>query len=137
MSLPPDPVGFSGFEDTSLMSEPDMSDRPIPREEAIKLEAQNYRERFKHRMLEFQNRKDKAHEVLQQREEERLRQAQSYLLDLNDRANFRDSVRTRAQQEKDAQAELLKKQGALYRQKLRRYLRPEDLDGLEGEPNPV
>ncbi len=114
-----------------------MSDRPIPREEAIKLEAQNYRERFKHRMLEIQNRKDKAHEVLQQREEERLRQAQSYLLDLNGRASFRDSVRTRAQQEKDAQAELLKKQGELYRQKLRRYLRPEDLDGLEGEPDPV
>lgn len=106
-----------------------MSDsRPITREEAIKAEAENYRQRLNDRRLELQSRRDRVYEALQQREEGRLREAQSYLFDLNWRANFRDSMRTRAQQDKDTQAEILKRQGEQYRQRLRRHLRPEELE---------
>lgn len=104
--------------------------KPITREEGLKAEAEIYRLRLKHRLMALQSRKERAHEALQQREEGRLKQAQSYLFDLTVRANFRDNLRARADKEKEMQAEFMKRQGEIYRQRLRRFLRPEDLEEL-------
>ncbi|GEM_PF-2707450 len=103
------------------------STTPITREELLRAEAESYRRRLKDRQVELQSRRERAYEALQQREEARLKEARSYLFGLSWRASYRDSVRAREREEKDSQVQLLRLQAELYRQRLRRYMRPEQL----------
>ncbi|HEY9869622.1 MAG TPA: hypothetical protein V6D08_10690 [Candidatus Obscuribacterales bacterium] len=106
---------------------------PFSREEALKYEAQNYLRRLQRKLAQFQSDKERFKEVLHQREQGAQRQAQSYLGNLSERAEFRASARARGEEEKKMMAELLRKQAEAYRQRLRGYLRPGQIDESEEE----
>ena len=101
---------------------------PVTREDLLRAEAASYRERLKERLSRLQSVRQLQTEALVRREEGAMRQAESYLLDLNERAHFRDRFRALGQELKESQAEILKRQGEAYRERMRRYLRPEELN---------
>ena len=107
---------------------------PMSREEALKLGAEHYRQHLNNRLVETQTRKERAQEAAHIREEGRLKEAKSFLADLNWRANFRDRVRLAEQKEKETQAEFLKRQADVYRRKLKRYLCHLEPDKFIDEP---
>jgi hypothetical protein len=106
-------------------------EKQFSREEGLKYEAENYLRRLQRKLAQFQTEKDRFKEVLHEREEGAQKQAQSYLGNLSERAEFRASVRARGEQEKQVFADMLKKQAEAYRQRLRGYLRPGQLDESE------
>lgn len=109
-----------------------MSDeRQVSREEGLKYEAEIYRRRLQRKLAQYQTDKDRFKEVLHERQEGAQKQAQSYLVNLSERAEFRASSAARGEQEKQAYAEVLKKQAEEYKRRLRGYLRPGQVDESE------
>jgi len=99
--------------------------KPVNREEAFRSEAENYLKSFKEKLSELASRKERQEAAKQFRQETAHRQAETFLGDLSDRANFRDSVRARGEEEKKNQEQWLKRQARAYKERLRRYLKPE------------
>jgi len=108
-------------------------EQPISREEAVLAELERYRERLQYRWAQILANRERINHALNERQAGAQKAAETYLGDLSERAQFRANVRARGEEEKRLQEEILKKQAEVYRQRLRKYLRPDQLEEPVGE----
>lgn len=83
---------------------------------------ERYRQRLHARWAEIRSNKERQDAARTLREEYAQKAAQSFLSDLTGRAQFREAMRMRGQEEKRLQEEILKRQAEAYRLRLRQYL---------------
>ncbi len=105
-----------------------IDETPLSREEIVQAELERYRQRLEHKWQQIQANRERLHMAASERQEAAQRTAESYLGELSERAQFRKSVRARGDEEKRLQEEILKKQAEVYRQRLRQYLPPDEVD---------